>query len=62
MGSRDLVERIKNLTNKSAKLSKNRGSEDVRYFLNVDDRLVEQWIELVETAETPIQIDPRDFR
>lgn len=61
MGSLDLVNRIKNLTNKKASLSPNRGSDDVRYFLNLDDRLVEEWLDLLENTKTPISIDPRDF-
>lgn len=61
MGSRDLVERIKNLSNKKEKVSPNRRSDDVRYFINIDDRLVEQWLDLLENADTPITIDPRDF-
>ena len=62
MGSPDLVERIKNIANKKAKLYDNRGSDDKRFFLEVDDRLVEQWLDLIETANTPISIDPKDFR
>ncbi|WP_026102224.1 hypothetical protein [Pleurocapsa sp. PCC 7319] len=62
MGSPDLVERIRNIANKKAKLYDNRGSDDKRFFLEVDDRVVEQWLDLIETANTPINIDPKDFR
>lgn len=62
MGSADLVERIRNIANKKAKLYENRNSDDRRFFLEVDDRIVEQWLDLIETAETPITIDPKDFR
>ena len=62
MGSPDLVERIRNIANKKAKLYDNRGSDDKRFFLEVDDRVVEQWLDLIETANTPISIDPKDFR
>ena len=62
MGSADLIERIRNIANKRAKLYDNRKSDDKRFFLEVDDRLVEQWLDLIETAETPITIDPKDFR
>lgn len=61
MGSADLVERIRNIANKKAKLYENRNSDDRRFFLEVDDRIVEQWLDLIETAETPITIDPKDF-
>ena len=62
MGSADLIKRIRNIANKRAKLYDNRNSDDKRFFLEVDDRLVEQWLDLIETAETPITIDPNDFR
>ena len=62
MGSPDLVERIRNIANKKAKLYDNRGSDDKRFFLKVDDRVVEQWLDLIETTDTPISIDPKDFR
>lgn len=62
MGSPDLVERIRNIANKKAKLYDNRGSDDKRFFLEVDDCVVEQWLDLIETADTPISIDPKDFR
>ena len=42
MGSPDLVERIRNIANKKAKLYDNRGSDDQRFFLEVDDRVVER--------------------
>lgn len=61
-GSRDLVEKIQNLINKETKIYSNRNSEEVRYFINLDDRLVEQWLDLLENAETPISIDPKDFK
>lgn len=62
MGSPDLVERIRNIANKKAKLYDNRGSDDKRFFLEVDDRVVEQWLDLIETADTLISIDPKDFQ
>ena len=62
MGSADLVQRIRNIANKRAKLYDNRNSDDQRFFLEVDDRIVEQWLDLIETAETLITIDPKDFR
>ena len=63
MGSRDLLEKIKNIVDKEAKLSPNRGSNnDYRLYLNINDRDAEQWIDLFETAEFPIEIDPREFR
>ena len=62
MGSLDMLERLKNLIDKQAKLYPNRGSDDCRLFLNIDDRTIEQWLNLIETAETPIEIDPRDFK
>lgn len=62
MGSPDLVERIRNIANKKAKLYDNRGSDDKRFFLEVDDRVVEQWLDLIETTDTPISVDPKDFR
>lgn len=62
MGSREELERLKNLIDKQAKLYSNRGFADCRLFLNLDDRTVEQWLDLIETAETPIEIDPRDFK
>jgi|GEM_PF-4818580 len=54
MGSPDLVEsikdtasiRIRNIANEKAKLYSK------RFFLEVDDRLVEQWLDLIETADT----------
>ena len=45
MGSRDLIERIRNLSNKGATLSINRNSDEVRFFINLDDRFVEQWLD-----------------
>ncbi len=63
MGSYDLLKRIKNLVDKKAELRKNRGNNnDYRLYLNIDDRDAEQWIDLFETAEFPIEIDPREFR
>ena len=63
MGSRDLLERIKNLVNKQAKLYPNRRSnDDCRLFVNIDDRDAEQWIDLFETTDTIIEIDPQEFR
>ena len=62
MGSPDLVERIRNIANKKAKLYDNRGLDDKRFFLEVDDRIVEQWLDLIERHDTPISIDPKDFR
>lgn len=61
MGSGDLIERIANLTNKRAKLYSNRGSDDLRLFIDLDDRTVEQWLDLLENAETTISLDPKDF-
>jgi hypothetical protein len=62
MGSADLIERIANLTNKRAKLHPNRGSDDLRLFIDLDDCTVEQWLDLLENAETTISIDPKDFQ
>ncbi len=63
MGSHDLLKRIKNLVDKEAELRKNRGcNNDYRLYLNIDDRDAEQWIDLFESAEFPIEIDPREFR
>ncbi len=63
MGSRDLLERIKNLVDKHGKLYPNRGSDnDCRLFLNIDDHDAEQWIDLFETTDTIIEIDPQEFR
>lgn len=61
MGSPDLIERIKKLNGNRGRLYANRGSDDCRYFIQLDDRLVEQWLELLENADTPIQINPKDF-
>lgn len=61
MGSRDLIERIKKLNSDRGELYPNRNSDDCRYFIQLDDRLVEQWLDLLETTETPITIDPKDF-
>ncbi len=62
MGSRDLLERIKKLSGKGGKLYPNRRSDDYRYFISIDDRTVEQWLDLLENTETPIMIDPQDFK
>ncbi|MEL6989354.1 MAG: hypothetical protein AAGK97_16195 [Bacteroidota bacterium] len=61
MGSPDLLERIKQLNRDRGKLYLNRNSDDCRYFVQLDDRLVVQWLDLLENADTPIQIDPKDF-
>ena len=61
MGSPDLLERIKKLNADRGKLYPNRNSDDLRYFISIDDRTVAQWLDLLETAEIPIEIDPRDF-
>jgi len=61
MGSPDLLERIKQLNRDRGKLYLNRNSDDYRYFVQLDDRLVVQWLDLLENADTPIQIDPKDF-
>ena len=48
MGSRDLLERLKNLVDKQARLYPNRNSNDYRLYLDIDDRNVEQWLDLFE--------------
>ena len=61
--SYDLVRRIQKLINNKSKIYPNKGSNDeYRLYLDVDDRDSEQWIDLFETTEFPIEIDPRDFR
>lgn len=61
MGKPDLLIRIKNLIAKQAKIYPNRGSNEARLFVNISDGDLEQWLDLIETAEFPIEIDPKDF-
>lgn len=61
-GSYDLLERIKNIIDKQAKVYPNRGNNnDSRLYIDIDDRDVEQWIDLFENSEYPIEINPNDF-
>ena len=62
MGSRDLLKRLRNLLDKQARLYPNKNSNDYRLYLNIDDRNLEQWLNLFENSEYPIEIDPKDFR
>ncbi len=63
MGDRDLLIRIKNLIAKQAKIYPNRGSErEGRLFSDISDRDLEQWLDLFETTEYPIEIEPKEFK
>ena len=63
IGNADLVMRIRKLLGTNVKVYPSKtDSGEYRIYLNYDDAAIEQWIDLIETSEYPIEFDPKDFR
>ncbi len=63
IGNADLVMKIRKLLGKNVKVYPSKAdSEEYRIYLNYDDAVIEQWIDLIENSEYPIEFDPKDFR
>ena len=63
IGDRNLIMKIKKLLGQDVKVYPAKsGSGEYRIYLNYDDSVIEQWIDLIEKSEYPIEFDPKDFR
>ena len=61
-GNRNQLKRLKTLLNDESGLYENMDDGQYRFYLNLDDSKVEQWLKLLETYDGEIKIDLKDFR